>query len=199
MADILPPAPVGTPFGSYVWADWYQKVRTIINNGNTVPHNSLSGLQGGGSGDFFHLSSAQYSGLNSLIAASATDWHYLILSSDFTTSSTSPVDIPGLAFTPLASSTTIVEGVLLVSSSSTTLGVKPGVAWPSGLSYGAAKVTMTNGANTDVQINVTYNTAGNAPGTDMPTADNPYIAEVLSTFKVSSTPAGQFKLTVATE
>lgn len=199
MADILPPAPLGSPFGSYAWSDWYQKVRTIINSGSNISHNSLSGLQGGGSGNYYHLDASQLAGLNSLIAASSTDWTYLKVTSDFTTSSTSPVDIPGLAFTPLASNTVVVEGMLLLSSSSTTLGVKPGVSWPAGLNYGAAKVTMTNGTNSDVQVNVTYNTAGSAPGTDVPTANDPYLAEVSATMKVSSTPAGQFKITVSTE
>jgi hypothetical protein len=199
MADILPPAPLGSPFGSYAWSDWYQKVRTVINAGSNIPHNSLSGLQGGGSGNFYHLDSAQLAGLNSLIASSTTDWIYLKVSADFTTSSSSPVDIPGLAFTPLASNTMIVEGMLLLSSSSTTLGVKPGVSWPSGLNYGAAKINSTNGSNTDVIINTTYSTNSSAPGTDMPTANNPYLAEVKATMSVSSTPVGQFKVTVSTE
>lgn len=42
MADILPPAPVGSPFGSYSWADWYQKVRTVINAGGTIPWASVT-------------------------------------------------------------------------------------------------------------------------------------------------------------
>lgn len=199
MADILPPAPVGSPFGSYAWSDWYQKVRTVINSGSNINHNVLAGLEGGGSGHFYHLTAAQLAGLNSLIAGSATDWVYLKVTSDFTTSSTTPVNIPGLAFTPLASSTTVVEGMLLVSSSSTTLGVKPGVSWPAGLNYGAAKVTMANGTNTDVLVNTTYSTAASAPGTDVPTADNPYLAEVKATMSVSSTPSSTFKITVSTE
>lgn len=43
MADILPPAPVGTPFGSYAWADWYRKVRDQINAGASVPWTSITG------------------------------------------------------------------------------------------------------------------------------------------------------------
>lgn len=43
MADILPPAPIGSQFGSYAWADWYQKVRTVINDGGTVTWSSISG------------------------------------------------------------------------------------------------------------------------------------------------------------
>lgn len=196
MADILPPAPVGSPFGSYTWADWYQKVRTVINAGASINHNTLTGLQGGGGGDFYHLSASQYAGLNTLIA---DDWVYLKVTTDYTTSSTTPVDIPGLAFTPAPDSITIVEGMLLLSSSSTTLGIKPGVSWPIGIDHGAAKVSSTNGTNTDVIVNVTSGTTGSAPGTDMPTADDPYLTEVSATMKVSSTPSGQFSMTISAE
>lgn len=42
MADILPPAPVGSPFGSYSWSDWYQKVRTVINSTGSVTWSSIT-------------------------------------------------------------------------------------------------------------------------------------------------------------
>ena len=54
----LPPAPVGTPFGSYTWADWYQKIRFIINDGQ-INHNDLQNLQGGTSTERYHLTAAQ--------------------------------------------------------------------------------------------------------------------------------------------
>lgn len=43
MADILPPAPVDAPFGSYNWADWYKKVRDAINNAGSVSWASVTG------------------------------------------------------------------------------------------------------------------------------------------------------------
>ena len=44
MANILPPAPVDAPFGSYGWQDWYIKVRKAINDGATVLWSSITGL-----------------------------------------------------------------------------------------------------------------------------------------------------------
>ena len=32
MALIIPPSPIDAPFGSYNWADWYEKVRRAIND-----------------------------------------------------------------------------------------------------------------------------------------------------------------------
>jgi hypothetical protein len=43
MADIIPPAPVDAPFGSYNWADWYVKVRNAINNAGAVSWSTITG------------------------------------------------------------------------------------------------------------------------------------------------------------
>lgn len=32
MAQLLPPTPVGVPPGHSFWNDWYEKMRTLINN-----------------------------------------------------------------------------------------------------------------------------------------------------------------------
>ena len=43
MAEILPPPPIGEPFASYQWDDWYRKVRKTINDGQTVAWSSITG------------------------------------------------------------------------------------------------------------------------------------------------------------
>lgn len=56
---IIPPAPIGAPFADYTWVDWYQKVRTAINDVNNINHNDLQNIQGGASNDYYHLTSVQ--------------------------------------------------------------------------------------------------------------------------------------------
>lgn len=82
MALVLPPAPIDAPFGSYNWADWYEKVRRLINAVTTITwgqitdftgsnlnqiatrlHESLQGLQGGAANDRFHLTGVQQAAL----------------------------------------------------------------------------------------------------------------------------------------
>lgn len=42
---LLPPTPVGVPPGSSYWNDWYEKLRTLINNsGILVPFTNITGL-----------------------------------------------------------------------------------------------------------------------------------------------------------
>ena len=43
MPDILPPAPVDAPFGSYNWTDWYKKVRDAINAAETISWSAITG------------------------------------------------------------------------------------------------------------------------------------------------------------
>ena len=63
MAIVIPPAPVGTPFGDYSWIDWYQKIRRAINDVNLINHNDLQNIQGGTTDEFYHMTSAQHTAL----------------------------------------------------------------------------------------------------------------------------------------
>lgn len=76
---LIPPSPVGSPFGSFTWADWYEKVRRAINASSTLAwsqitdftgsnltsiltrlHKDLQGLQGGTTNEYYHLTNAEY-------------------------------------------------------------------------------------------------------------------------------------------
>ena len=82
MAVVLPPQPIGVPPDSVFWNDWYEKLRTTVNNGivNVLwsninftgsnitsiasrAHNDLQSIQGGAAGEYFHLTAAQYAAL----------------------------------------------------------------------------------------------------------------------------------------
>lgn len=82
MAVILPPQPIGVPPDSVFWNDWYERLRQVVNGGavNVLwsninftgsnitsiaarAHNDLQSIQGGGPGEFFHLTAAQYAAL----------------------------------------------------------------------------------------------------------------------------------------
>lgn len=82
MAVILPPTPIGVPPGHSFWNDWYEKLRTVVNQGAisvlwsninfagsnitsiaTRNHNNLQAMQGGTTGEFYHLTAAQHAAL----------------------------------------------------------------------------------------------------------------------------------------
>lgn len=74
----LPPPPTRAPDGSFAWLDWYNKLQQFVSQGGVVPwanidftgsdisdivnrnHNSLTSIQGGTTGEFFHLTAAQH-------------------------------------------------------------------------------------------------------------------------------------------
>jgi len=79
MADgPLPPPPINDQPGSYVWLDWYRQLRNYVTTSGSVPwyiinfagsnitdiatrlHNTLQGLQGGSSGEMYHLTQADH-------------------------------------------------------------------------------------------------------------------------------------------
>lgn len=87
----LPPTPVGVPPGHAFWDNWYEQLRSFINEGQTTvqwsnidfslsnltdiltrDHNDLQSIQGGGVGEKYHLTSAQHTDLGSGISATIT-------------------------------------------------------------------------------------------------------------------------------
>lgn len=61
MADILPPIPYDRPQTSFEWIDWYRKLINFVNQG--AAHNTLTGIQGGTSGEYYHLTQTQHDDL----------------------------------------------------------------------------------------------------------------------------------------
>ena len=81
MANALPPPPIKAPDGSYAWMDWYNKLQQFVSQGGVVPwanidfagssigdiqdrdHALLTNIQGGTTGERYHLTAAQHAAL----------------------------------------------------------------------------------------------------------------------------------------
>jgi len=82
MASVgLPPPPINDAPGSFTWLEWYRQLRSYISTSGSVPwyvidfagsnitdiavrlHNQLQGLQGGTTGEMYHLTAAQHASL----------------------------------------------------------------------------------------------------------------------------------------
>ena len=77
----LPPPPINDTPGSFTWLEWYRQLRNYVSTSGSVPwyiinfagsnitdiatrlHNNLQGLQGGTTGEMYHLTAAQHSAL----------------------------------------------------------------------------------------------------------------------------------------
>jgi hypothetical protein len=81
MASGLPPPPVNDSPGSFSWMEWYRQLRNYVSTSGSVPwyiinfagsnitdiatrdHNQMQDLQGGTSGEMYHLTSSQITDL----------------------------------------------------------------------------------------------------------------------------------------
>lgn len=126
----------------------------------------------------------------------ADSWTYLYLTSDYTLLSSTPTDIPGLAFTPEASSTYIVEAQLLVSTDIVDNGPAPGVNWPSGLSSGVVRITVPESSTSEAVFNGNISADGRAIPATFP-VNTILPGAVASTFSSGASPSGNFALTLS--
>lgn len=119
MATNLPPPPISEDkISSFIWQEWFRQVRNyLVGQGGLIPwssvskdtsnitdiptrlHNTLQSLQGGGSGEFYHITQKEHDGIygsmyvdNGAIARTiaATNTYYQ-LASGFTTGACSNV------------------------------------------------------------------------------------------------------------
>jgi hypothetical protein len=90
MPTTLPPPPINDKPGSFTWLEWYRKLRDYISTSGSVPwyiinfagsnitdiatraHNSLQSLQGGTSGEMYHLTDAKYDTVTTNLDLSGT-------------------------------------------------------------------------------------------------------------------------------
>jgi vancomycin permeability regulator SanA len=126
MANILPPAPIDMPFTSSNWTDWYEKVRRIINQ-DSIPHNNLTGLQGGSSTERYHITAAEAASIASIASIDETIDdrvnNLLVAGANITLTYNDPANTLTIASTGGVSNEVIDDRVasLLVAGSNVTL------------------------------------------------------------------------------
>lgn len=126
-------------------------------------------------------------------------WTYIKLSSDFVTSSATAVDITGMAFTPSANTQYEFEAMLLLRTATTTVGPRPGLAWPTGGTDGIARIDMTSSATAALIANGNINASLLVAVGGLPTTTQSYPALVVGTFIAGASPSGTIKLQMASE
>lgn len=126
-------------------------------------------------------------------------WTYVKLGADFTTSLATAVDVTGLAFTPLANTTYVIEGLLLTRTVTATVGPRPGCAWPTGLTDGVARIDVTSAAGTNVMTNGNISAAVLAPVGGLPTTTGSWPGKLDAVIVAGATPLGSFRIQLASE
>ena len=131
--------------------------------------------------------------------STAPGWNELVLSSDFTTESTTQVAVTGFKFTPAANKRYIVEAWLLHTANANATGVRPGVTMPSGLNAAPVVISAGNGSGS-VQANNNTVSSGNTASTAANSAGAvPTMSHVRAMVFAGGSPGGDVQITAASE
>lgn len=125
-------------------------------------------------------------------------WTYAKLSQDFSTTSATAVDT-GLAFTPSANTSYEFKAILFTRTATTTVGPRPGIAWPTGLTDGVAHIRQESSATAFVSALGNINAALLAPVGGVPTTTQSYPAIIDGVIIAGASPAGTLKIQLASE
>jgi hypothetical protein len=126
-------------------------------------------------------------------------WTYVVLANDFTTTSATAVDVTGLNFTPAANTKYVFEATLMVRTATATVGPRPGVAWPTGMSDGAVAIQQTSSATANVFANGNISAAVLAPVGGLPTTTASWPAFAWGAVSAGASPSGTVKVQLASE
>ena len=126
-------------------------------------------------------------------------WTYIKLSSDFVTSSATAVDVTGLAFTPAANTQYEFEAVLLLRTATATVGPRPGLAWPTGMTDGVADIFMPTSATAQVLVFGNNNAALLAAVGGLPNTTQSWPSRIRGTVLAGASPSGTVKVQMASE
>lgn len=169
----------------------------LIVRSNT---NSNARLPAGSNGQVLTADSTQSLGLK-WASSSSDPWVYSKVSgSDFTTTSSTAVDVTGLAFTPSANTSYEFEAVLMLRTATTTVNPRAGLAWPTGMTDGVAQITESQAA-----AGTGLFAAGNPNASlliavgGLPNTNQSWPATIKGMIISGSSPSGQVRVQLASE
>ena len=129
MAYTLPPPPVNDKPGSFTWLEWYRQLRNYVSTSGSVPwyiinfagsnitdiakrdHGNLQGLQGGTTGERYHLTADQYNAIeSSLEVYSTTATTVLPTTATIFSPSVTSVRATGITYTAASGEITLTSG-----------------------------------------------------------------------------------------
>jgi len=138
-------------------------------------------------------------GIQGVPGVGGDPWTVVKLAAPFTSSLAANTNVTGLFFTPVANKKYIVYGGFLLRTATATVGARPGIAWPTGLTDAGAWVDAPNSATAAaMQIWGTIATA-NAASTGLPNTTASFYSRLEAMLVVDASPSGDFQITLASE
>ena len=133
------------------------------------------------------------------IGGGSDPWTYIKLAADFTTSSASAVDVTGLAFTPLLNTQYEFEAMLFLRTATASVGPRPGLAWPTGMTDGVAIIRTPSSATAFTTAFGNISAALLAAVGGLPNTTASFPAQIKGSVRAGAVPVGNVRLQLASE
>jgi hypothetical protein len=139
-------------------------------------------------------------GIQGIQGPPGTDgWTVVKLASDFVSSLSSNANVTNFYFTPAASTSYVIYGGFLLRTATATVGPRPGIAWPTGLTDQGAWVDVPTAATTAAMRIWGAASTANAASTGIPDTTNSYYSRLEGMLIAGSSVSGNFQITIASE
>ena len=125
-------------------------------------------------------------------------WTDVVLAANFVTSSAVAVDT-GLSIAPILNSRIMFEARLLLRTAVNTAGPRPGLAWPTGMTDGAAMIMMPSSATANLIANGNINAAMLIAIGGVPNANQSYLATISGMMLAGGAPGSSLRVQLASE
>lgn len=129
----------------------------------------------------------------------ADPWTVILLANDFTTTSGTAVAVTGLAFTPTTNKRYEFEAKLRLRTATTTIGARPGLTWPTGLTDGGVGIWAPNSATAEAIARQPAGTAAVAASTGLPNTTASWPGFISGEFLAGASPSGNVQVTLNAE
>ena len=146
-----------------------------------------------------HNHDSAYSAIDHTHAAGSDPWTFVTLVEYFTSSLTANTAVTGLYFTPAINKTYYVIGTFMLRTATTTVGARPGIAWPTNLTDGSARMEAANSLTASALRSWGAKTTQNAASTGLATTADSHFGGVEALMVTSGTTSGNFQITLASE
>jgi hypothetical protein len=132
-------------------------------------------------------------------ATGSDPWTVVKLGADFSTTNATNTNVTGLAFTPAINKTYYVLGCLMLRTATATVGARPGIAWPSNLTDGTARVEASTSLTASVLRSWGAKTTQNAASTGLATTTDSHFGGIEALLVTGASTSGDFQITLASE
>lgn len=126
-------------------------------------------------------------------------WTIVRITSDFVTSSATAVNVTGLNFTPSANNRYEFYGMFLLRTATTTVGPRPGVSWPTGLSDGAVMFLTPSSATANLTTNGNISASVLVAVGGLPSTTGSWLGTVNGYIIAGASPSGNVQIQLASE